>query len=228
MKATLDDISSTTNVKSDQLNNVDLLSGPIVVQILDAKITLDEKQPVALVIPDRQDWKPCKNMRRILMFAWTKSAKNWIGKSVRLYRDPLVTYGSDTTGGIRIEALSDIAKPFEITLQERRGKNITYKIGKLDTPAGTKSEPPKQDPKPDATSVTTEGFKAMKAAWQAGAKAIGGTVNEATFRAFVDTTTGGLVSAAGAMNPQSYSVATLAKCHASALAMMPSGDEKFE
>ena len=131
-------------------------------------------------------------------------ASAWTGKQITLY-PTTCKVGRETTTCLRVR-------------EKVPGGS------KQDT-SGPKSEPPKQEPKPEATAVTTESFKEMKAAWQKEAKAIGGVVDEATFRAFVDTTTGGMVSAAGAMNPQSYSVATLAKCLESAAAMMPRGDD---
>lgn len=133
MPATLDDISDTTKTKTDQLNNVDLIAGPITVKILGIKLCGDEKQPIAVEITGNLPWKPCKNMRRILLAGWSEKAKSWVGKSVKLYRDPDVEYGKDVTGGIRIQAMSHIAKPFEISLQERRGKFKIYSIAKLDT-----------------------------------------------------------------------------------------------
>lgn len=208
MKATLDDISSTTQAKTDQLNNVDLITGPITFTILDIKLGTTDQQPLWISIGLKQldgkdkPWKPCMNMRRVMIFAWTKAAKTWIGKSVRLYRDPDVTYGKDVHGGIRIEALSHIDKPFEITLQERRGVPITYKIGKL---AATETKAT-----PAADNELTASFNAMKAKWKSRSEDRGAAVTVDAFRLFIATATEGCVSADNALKIEKYTTDVIA------------------
>lgn len=125
------DVSDTVYAKSDQLNAVDLIGGPITAKVIDVRKVAGE-QPVVLVIDAwKQPYKPCLTMRRILIKAWGKDASQWIGRSMRLYRDPDVRYGKETPGGIRIAALSHIDGPFETSEQVSRGKFQKFSIDRL-------------------------------------------------------------------------------------------------
>lgn len=158
------DISDTIVARSDQLNAEDLVGGAITVQITGVKRTSDE-QPVSVEISGgHKPWKPCKSMRRLLIMAWPDGAKKeggetkydptcWIGRSVTLIRDPSVKWAGELVGGIRVSALSHIKAKFEVALAESKKKKKLVTVEKLDAPAGTKSEPPKQEPKPDATAA---------------------------------------------------------------------------
>ena len=115
--------------KSDQLNAEDLLSGPITVTVTDVKQGTAE-QPIAILIDgERQPYKPCKTMRKILVFCWTDQAANWIGKRMTLYADPDVKWAGVAVGGIRISHLSGIESQVMLMLSETKGKRkpITVK-----------------------------------------------------------------------------------------------------
>jgi hypothetical protein len=108
--------------KSDQLNAEDLLSGPITVTVTDVKEGTAE-QPIAILIDgERQPYKPCKTMRKILVFCWTDQAANWIGKRMTLYADPDVKWAGVAVGGIRISHLSSIESQVMLMLSETKGK----------------------------------------------------------------------------------------------------------
>ena len=108
--------------KSDQLNAEDLLSGPITVTVTDVKQGTAE-QPIAILIDgERQPYKPCKTMRKILVFCWTDQAANWIGKRMTLYADPDVKWAGVAVGGIRISHLSSIESQVMLMLSETKGK----------------------------------------------------------------------------------------------------------
>ena len=108
--------------KSDQLNAEDLLSGPITVTVTDVKQGTAE-QPIAILIDgERQPYKPCKTMRKILVFCWTDQAANWIGKRMTLYADPDVKWAGVAVGGIRISHLSGIESQVMLMLSETKGK----------------------------------------------------------------------------------------------------------
>lgn len=129
------DISDTIVAKSDQLNADDLLSGAITVTITDVR-RCDDEQPVAVHISGgHQPWKPCKTMRRVLVAAWGKDGSQWVGKSLRLVRDASVVFGGKAVGGIRVEAMSHIAKRIEIYLAESRTKKKLVTIDVLSAPA---------------------------------------------------------------------------------------------
>lgn len=117
--------------KSDQLNADDLIVGPIDVTIQAVKTAADDK--IAIEIGNgRQPWKPCKSMLRLLTFCWgSAEPSEWIGKSVRLYRDPNVKFGSDTPGGIRVSHVSHIGEPKTAKLTVARSKRETFTVQPL-------------------------------------------------------------------------------------------------
>lgn len=115
--------------KSDQLNAEDLLSGPITVTVTDVRQGTAE-QPIAIIIDgERQPYKPCKTMRKMLVFCWSDQAANWIGKRMTLYADPDVKWAGVAVGGIRISHLSGIESQVMLMLSETKGKRkpITVK-----------------------------------------------------------------------------------------------------
>jgi hypothetical protein len=117
--------------KSDQLNADDLIVGPIDVTIVDVTGAAENK--IAVHIGNgRQPWKPCKTMLRLLTFCWGSADEAvWIGKSIRLYRDPNVKYGSDTLGGIRVSHASDITETKTAKLTVSRGKREAFTVQPL-------------------------------------------------------------------------------------------------
>jgi hypothetical protein len=125
------DVSKFIVAKSDQLNSDDLMGGPITVKIMGIKEGSKE-QPVILEIDQgRQPFKPCKSMLRVFVAAWGLNAREWIGRSVTLFRDPEVIYAGVKIGGIRIAALSEIASDLDLMITEKRGKKKAYSVKKL-------------------------------------------------------------------------------------------------
>jgi len=115
--------------KSDQLNAEDLLSGPITITVTDVQQGTAE-QPIAIIIDGgRQPYKPCKTMRKMLVFCWSDQAANWIGKRMTVYADPDVKWAGVKVGGIRISHLSGIESQVMLMLSETKGKRnpITVK-----------------------------------------------------------------------------------------------------
>ncbi len=119
----------TIKAKSDQLNACDLLGGPITVTV--QKVSkLSGEQPVSIEIGEgRQPYKPCKNMRRVLVGCW--GTERWIGRSMTLFCDPTVKFGGANVGGIRISHVSHIDGPKEIPLTVTRGKSSVYTVQPL-------------------------------------------------------------------------------------------------
>jgi hypothetical protein len=126
-EATADEIRQSIVPKSDQLNADDLVSGPITVRIERVR-SGDREQPIIVEIsgyPGRP-YKPCKTMLRILSTAYTIDAKNWIGKSMTLYRDPNVLWGGVRVGGIRISHLEiPETTAFSVTLSRTKRVEVT-------------------------------------------------------------------------------------------------------
>ena len=131
------DIAAAIVPKSDQLNADDLIAGPITVRLGRTRVSPGSEQPVSVEIEDvagvpRKPWRPCKTMLRLLTEAWgTSDADQWIGRHVRLVRDPSVKYGGSEVGGIRVSGLSDIARDFTAQLTVTRGKRAPYRVEKL-------------------------------------------------------------------------------------------------
>jgi hypothetical protein len=136
--------------KSDQLNADDLISGPIDVTIQDVKQCPDEKQPVAIVIGDnRQPYKPCKSMRRVMVALWGDQPKKWIGKRMRLYCDGNVMFGGLRVGGIRISHAT-IEESKDVLLTTAKAKRTVYTIHPL------------KDEKPDTETRIGKAIKALE------------------------------------------------------------------
>ena len=126
------DITKAIQPKSDQLN-ADDLAQPVTVTIVDVHQG-NAEQPVHVITdvygPPRP-WKPAKTMLRLMASQWGVETSEWHGKRVTLYRDPSVTFGPDTVGGIRIAAMSGIKRAFTDTVTVKRGKRSKVTVEQL-------------------------------------------------------------------------------------------------
>lgn len=118
------DMSPVIAPKSNQLTADDLLSGDRTITITGVELTPGAEQPCRISFEgdNGKPWFPCKSMGRVLVKAWGPDAKNYVGKSVHLFRDPEVVWAGMKIGGIRIKALSHIDAPFDMALTATRGK----------------------------------------------------------------------------------------------------------
>lgn len=129
------DISDTLAPNSDQLDAVDLLSGPRTFTITDVTRGNTE-QPVNVHIAGfPRVWRPNKSMRRVLAYCWGADAKQWTGRRVTLYCDPEVEFGKEKVGGIRISHLSHIDGPKTVPLLEKRRKSGSWRVHPLPDPS---------------------------------------------------------------------------------------------
>jgi hypothetical protein len=139
------DITATLEAKSSQLNTDDLIAGPKTITITKVSAGSAE-QPVAVSFEGDggKPWYPCKSMRRVLVAAWGADASQYVGRQVRLFRDPSVIYGGIAVGGIRVSHLSDLDGPLSIALTVARQKRSPYKVQPLPAspPAPAKPAPP--------------------------------------------------------------------------------------
>lgn len=125
------DISDTLAPKSDQLDAVDLLGGPMTFTISDVSKG-NAEQPVNVHLSEfPRVWRPGKSMRRVLAACWGTDASAWVGRRVTLYCDESVTFGNDVTGGTRISHLSHIQKRKSVPLLVKRGKSATFTVDPL-------------------------------------------------------------------------------------------------
>jgi hypothetical protein len=123
------DMSKVIIPKSDQINADDLIAGPRTIRIRDVQIKAGE-QPVSIFF-DGDDGKPykcCKSMARVLVAAWGADAKQYIGRSLTLYRDPNVKWAGMAVGGIRISHMSHIKGKLVMALTETKGSRKPFTV----------------------------------------------------------------------------------------------------
>jgi hypothetical protein len=140
------DMSAYIAPKSDQLNADDLIAGPRTITITSVRGS-EGDQPVAVHYDgdNGKPFKPCKSMRRVMVHAWGRDAKQYAGRSMTLYRDPKIKFGGMEVGGIRISHMSHIDGKLQMALTETRGKRAPYVVQPLsDAPQKTQQQP--EDP----------------------------------------------------------------------------------
>lgn len=171
------DLSTTIIPKSDQLNADDLIVGPRAIKITDVR-GVSGDQPIAISFEgdNGKPFKPCKSMRRLLVFAWGSDGKEYIGRSLMLFNDPAVMWAGKPVGGIRISHMSHIEKPFTIALTVTRGNKKPYKVDvlKAQDQQPAQSELKAADVLAAAKAEARKGKDAFTAYWNGPAK-IGNT-----------------------------------------------------
>lgn len=127
------DISKTIAPKTDQLNGDDLIAGPRTITITRVTEGASSEQPVNVYFQgdDGKPWRPCKTMRRLLVLVWGKDAKEYTGRSLTLYRDAKVRFGSDAVGGVRVSHMTHIDETRSLALTASKGKKATVTVHPL-------------------------------------------------------------------------------------------------
>jgi hypothetical protein len=125
------DISHTLEPQSEQLDAIDLLTGPRIFTI--ERVTKgNAEQPVQIHLSGfPRPWRPGKSMRRVLVACWGAEASQYAGRRVELYCDPTVVFGGQAVGGTRISRLSHIDKPRKVPLLVSRGKSAIWTVEPL-------------------------------------------------------------------------------------------------
>ncbi|UVF61030.1 hypothetical protein SEA_SAKAI_67 [Arthrobacter phage Sakai] len=125
------DLTESIAPKSDQLDAVDLLSGPRTFTI-DKVSKHNAEQPFNFHLAEfPRVWRPGKSMRRVIVAAWGPTSDKYVGQRVTLYCDPSVQFGGDTVGGTRISHMTGIDKPLKVPLLIKRGKSSTFTVQPL-------------------------------------------------------------------------------------------------
>lgn len=125
------DISDTLIGKSEQLDNIDLMAGPRDFTITGVTRGSVE-QPINITLAEYdRPWRPGLTMRRLLAAVWGPDASVYVGRRVRLYRDPDVTFGPDKPGGTRLSHASHIEKVVTVALPSKRGKVAAFTVQPL-------------------------------------------------------------------------------------------------
>jgi hypothetical protein len=129
------ELLATIQAKSDQLNAVDLVGGPVTVTVTKVGKCDSGEQPVAIECGDpKRPYKPCKSMRRVLIACWGANPVLWIGRQMTLFCDSTVKWAGESVGGIRISHLSHLNQPVrEVQLNESKHKKVTYKVYNIET-----------------------------------------------------------------------------------------------
>jgi len=118
------DLTQTIAVKGDQLNAVDLITGPRTFTITKVVQVQNDQQPIRIHLAEwPQPWTPCKTMRRLMCLFWeTGDGDVFVGRKLTLWRNPDVMYGGKKDGGIEISHASHITKQFRAVLPY--GRNV--------------------------------------------------------------------------------------------------------
>lgn len=147
------DLTESIAPKSDQLDAVDLLSGPRTFTI-ERVSKHNAEQPFNFHLAEfPRVWRPGKSMRRVIVAAWGPTADKYVGQRVTLYCDPQVQFGGDMVGGTRISHMSGIDKPLKVPLLIKRGKSATFTVQPLPDAPATKMA---ANTIPDDIKATTE------------------------------------------------------------------------
>lgn len=127
------DLRHTVVPKSDQLNAEQLLTSDMTITVTDVRVGGGADQPVSIHYQNDEGrpFKPCKTMRKLLIFAWGEDGRRWIGKSMTLFNEPSVKFGGEVVGGIRISHLSDIERDIAISLTSTKGKKAQHFVKRL-------------------------------------------------------------------------------------------------
>lgn len=129
----MQDILSTIEPKSDQLNADDLIGDrTITIKITEVSIMASD-QPVSLHYEgdNGKPYKPGKSMRRIIVAAWGVNVSQYVGRRMTLYRDDTVTFGGVAVGGLRISHMSHLKQNMTLALTAARSKRKPYTVEPL-------------------------------------------------------------------------------------------------
>lgn len=132
------DLTESIAPKSDQLDAIDLLSGPRTFTI--EKVSKhNAEQPFNFHLAEfPRVWRPGKSMRRVIVAAWGADATKYAGQRVTLYCDNSVQFGGELVGGSRISHMTGIDKPLKVPLLIKRGKSAMFTVQPLKEVAATK------------------------------------------------------------------------------------------
>ncbi|AYR00939.1 hypothetical protein PP636_gp34 [Arthrobacter phage Hestia] len=155
------DLTESIAPKSDQLDAVDLVSGPRTFTI-ERVSKGNPDQPFNFHLAEfPRVWRPGKSMRRVIVSAWGANSENYAGKQVTLYCDPSVQFGGEAVGGTRISHMSGIDKPLKVPLLVKRGKSAIFTVQPLPESPPAVSEPTIPD---DVVATTQQAAADGKAA----------------------------------------------------------------
>jgi len=125
------DMTESLAPKSDQLDAIDLVSGPRTFTIENVSKG-NAEQPFNFHLAGfPRVWRPGKSMRRVIAAAWGAKTSAYIGQSVTLYCDPSVQFGNEAVGGTRISHMSGLDKPLKVPLLVKKGRSAIFTVQPL-------------------------------------------------------------------------------------------------
>jgi hypothetical protein len=161
-------LASTIIPKSDQLNADDLISGPRVIRITEVRSVNTPEQPVAIHYEGDtgRPYKPCKSMRRVLVSIWGGDGAQYVGRSLRLYRDSAVRFGPDEVGGIRISHATHLPTgKVMLALTVTRGKRRPYSVELLEDAQQSPAEFDEQTLRDIGATKVSDGMASLREWW---------------------------------------------------------------
>lgn len=161
------DMTDSLAPKSDQLDAVDLLSGPRTFTI--EKVSKhNAEQPFNFHLAEfPRVWRPGKSMRRVIVAAWGGKTSNYVGKRITLYCDPSVQFGGEAVGGSRISHMSGIDGPLKVPLLIKKGRSAMFTVQPLPDAAPPASPSIPADVVADTKKAVAEGTIDQYIAWLA-------------------------------------------------------------
>jgi hypothetical protein len=122
-------ITDTIEPKVDQLTADHLIGRTITIRITDVRLVAGE-QPCEIRYEGDNGlpYRPGKSMRRVLVHCWGRDERQYVGRSLTLFRDDDVQFGGLKVGGIRISHMSHIAAPVIMALTAKKGSKKAYKV----------------------------------------------------------------------------------------------------
>jgi hypothetical protein len=145
----INDLSDTIEAQSDRINAADLMGADKII-VINEVVRYSEsgtsKFYLNYVGHNGRAYKPSLGMRRIIMTLWGKDGTQYIGRSIKIFRDPTVIYAGKAAGGVVISAMTDIKSKATVVIPISKTKSVTYVIDKL--------EPTEKPMLPDATFET--------------------------------------------------------------------------
>ena len=141
-----EELQQCAAAKSDQIDADNLIGGITMdVTIKAVQRGPSNEQPLQLVLEETDKfYRPSKTYRRALIGCFGDEPANWIGKRLRLVRNPDTMFGGVKVGGIEVSHAS-IEAPVVFMLSAKRGKKAQVSI---DVIPAAKKVPAAPTPKP--------------------------------------------------------------------------------
>ncbi len=139
------ELQACAAAKSDQIDADNLIGGITMdVTIKAVQRGPSNEQPLQLVLEETDKfYRPSKTYRRALIGCFGDEPAGWIGKRLRLVRNPDTMFGGVKVGGVEVSHAS-IEAPIVFMLQAKRGKKSAVSIDVM---------PPIQKPTPMPAKV---------------------------------------------------------------------------